>query len=146
MHCRTFYLKLYLRAVSLCTKCTSSISQATSIHLGSDLYAEICGWLRCRDLFCFLNWCNNSFLEIDVLKTKDMHRHLAPPFFHSAPSLRVKKWNLSSAIPFCSIISFECNTEMVCTRGQRRLFCLRKLCNFPVDRSLMILLQILHRI
>ena len=36
-------------------------------------------------------------------------------------------------------LKFDSNTEMLCKKGQQRLFCLRKLAKFQVDKSLMIL-------
>jgi len=36
-------------------------------------------------------------------------------------------------------LNFIVNVEMICKRGQQRLYCLRKLSKFKVDRSLMIL-------
>ena len=34
-------------------------------------------------------------------------------------------------------LKFDANTEMLCKKGQQRLFCLRKLAKFHVDKSLM---------
>ena len=34
-------------------------------------------------------------------------------------------------------LKFDANTEMLCKKGQQRLFCLRKLAKFQVDKTLM---------
>lgn len=77
----------------------------------------------------FLNWCKNSFLNLNVSKTKD----ICIDFRRHAPATQctvidgqevesvVKYKYLGSIID--NKLTFEDNMEMICKKGQQRLFC-----------------------
>ncbi len=91
----------------------------------------------------FLDWCNEAFLELNVTKTKDVcidcRRH------HPAPvntTVNGEAVEIVDSYKYLGIIiddklTFDNNTNMLIKKSQQRLFCLRKLAKFQVDRSLM---------
>ena len=93
----------------------------------------------------FISWCDEAFLQLNVTKTKDM----CIDFRLSAPATQISVINgqpveLVTTYKYLGTIidnrlKFDSNTEMLCKKGQQRLFCLRKLAKFQVDKSLMIL-------
>ena len=93
----------------------------------------------------FVSWCDEAFLQLNVTKTKDM----CIDFRLSAPATESSVIN-GQAVEMVTTykylgtiidnrLKFDSNTEMLCKKGQQRLFCLRKLAKFQVDKSLMIL-------
>lgn len=91
----------------------------------------------------FVDWCQEAMLELNVAKTKDM----CIDFRHKActPSLTningqdieiVQQYKYLGSI-IDDKLSFNSNTDMLCKKGQQRLYCLRKLARFQVDKSLM---------
>jgi len=89
--------------------------------------------------------CNDAFLQINVLKTKDM----LIDFSRNQTDLKrtaIKEQEVDVVGSYkylgCVIdkkLNFNVNVEMICKRGQQRLYCLQRLSKFKVDRSLMIL-------
>lgn len=92
-----------------------------------------------------LYFLKEDFLDLNVTKTKDMcidfRRH------HPTPEkmiIDVKEVEIVESYNYLGIIidnklTFELNTDMLSKKSQQRLFCLRKLAKFQVDRSLMTL-------
>ena len=93
----------------------------------------------------FLKWCKNSFLNLNVTKTKDMcidFRRHAP----ATESTVIDGQEVESVVRYKYLgsiidnkLTFGENTNMICKKGQQRLLCLRKLAKFGIDRSLMTL-------
>lgn len=91
----------------------------------------------------FILWCENAFLQLNVTKTKDMciDFRRSPP----APQNSVVKGEAVEIVSnykylgtvIDNNLKFNCNTEALCKKGQQRLFCLRKLARFQIDKSLM---------
>ncbi len=95
----------------------------------------------------FLKWCKNSK---NFTKTKDMcidFRHHVP----KTESTVIDGQEVESVVRYKyhgSIIdnklTFGENTDMICKKGQQRLFCLRKLAKFGIDKTLMALFYKSH--
>ena len=93
----------------------------------------------------FVRWCEDSHLQLNESKTKDM----AIDFRKNAntPELitikgqaieQVKSYKYLGTI-IDSTLNFKLNCEAVCRKGHQRLFCLRKLSRFHIDRTMMTL-------
>ncbi len=93
----------------------------------------------------FIMWCQNTFLKLYVSKTKEMTID-----FNSRRKSTHDKQTSINGVGIESIeqymyldtvldnkLSFSPNTEVLCKRGQQRLYCLRKLRSFNVDKTLM---------
>ena len=104
--------------------------------------AEVCHGPVVDD---FVSWCEEAFLQLNVTKTKDMcidFRRSEPA--HQSTVINGQIVDLVTTYKYLGSIidnrlKFDVNTEMLCKKGQQRLFCLRKLAKFQVDKSLMIL-------
>ena len=93
----------------------------------------------------FITWCNDFFLSINVLKTKDM----LIDFRKSQPItprtiIQDKEVEIVSEYKYLGTLidnklSFDANTDVVCKKVQQRLFFLRKLNSFKVCNILMTL-------
>ena len=91
----------------------------------------------------FLSRCTDTFLELNISKTKellvDFRRGPHPTqitVINGQPVEIVPSYKYLGTI-IDSKLNFDENTAMLCKKGQQRLFCLRKLARFHVDRSLM---------
>ena len=91
----------------------------------------------------FLSRCKDTFLELNISKTKelliDFRRGPHPTqntVINGQPVEIVPSYKYLGTI-IDSKLKFDENTDMLCKKGQQRLFCLRKLARFHVDRSLM---------
>ena len=91
----------------------------------------------------FLSWCDNAFLQLNVSKTKE----LCIDFRMSPQSPRkslangetvdiVKSYKYLGTI-IDDKLKFDLNTDMLYKKGQQRLYCLRKLAKFSIDKTLM---------
>ncbi len=93
----------------------------------------------------FIKWCEESYLQLNLSKTKDMiidFRKQAHP--HEVTSIISQKIESVQSYKYLGTIidsklNFEVNCEAVCKKGHKRLFCLRKLAHFHIDRTMMIL-------
>ncbi len=93
----------------------------------------------------FVEWCEKSYLHLNVLKNKDM----IIDFRKNVPMHKVtyiKGQTVDSVQPYKylgtiidSKLSSEANCEAVCRKGHQRLFFLRKLCKFHIDKTLLIM-------
>ena len=91
----------------------------------------------------FLKWCQDSFLSLNVSKTKDM----CIDFRRSHPSpnstvidgqdVEIVESYKYLGTKIDNKLTFESNTNKIYKKSQQRLFCLRKLSKFQVDSSLM---------
>ena len=91
----------------------------------------------------FLSCCNDAFLELNISKAKELcidFRHGPHPTQNTdicgQPVEIVPSYKYLGTI-IDSNLKFDVNTDMLCKKGQQRLFCLRKLARFNVDRDLM---------
>lgn len=90
-----------------------------------------------------MSWCDESFLQINVDKTKEMciDFRRQPPVPHCS-TIHNQTVEVVSSYEYLgtiidNMLKFDVNCDMLCKKGQQRLFCLRKLAKFQVDRSLM---------
>ena len=93
----------------------------------------------------FVKWCKSSFLELNIDKTKDM----CIDFRRDAPQIDVtiingnevevveKYKHLGSMLD--NKLRWEDNINMILSKWQQRLFFLRKLNYFKVDRKMLVL-------
>ena len=91
----------------------------------------------------FLTCCKDAFLELNIAKTKELCID-----FRRDPQVTRETVIDNQAVEIVSSykylgtvidnkLKFTENTDMLHKKGQQRLFCLRKLARFNVDRSLM---------
>ena len=93
----------------------------------------------------FIAWCDSSHLHLNVTKTKDMvidfRRNPLPALTTTIKGQAVEVVEsykyLGSWID--NKLNFNRNTEHICKKSQQRLFCLRKLAKFNVDKTMMTL-------
>lgn len=91
----------------------------------------------------FSHWCTRALLELNIAKTKDMPIDFRRPSPNPTNcSLNDQNVEIVESYKYLGTIidnrlSFESNTNTICKKSQQRLFCLRKLAKFGVDRSLM---------
>ncbi|MDG2555482.1 DUF1891 domain-containing protein, partial [Vibrio parahaemolyticus] len=89
----------------------------------------------------FVNWCDQSFLHINVSKTNEMFIDFQRRSCLPAPC--VIKGELVAAVQQYKYLgtilddklNFDVNTDAVCKKANQRLFFLRKLKSFNVDRT-----------
>lgn len=93
----------------------------------------------------FVEWCEESQLHLNVLKTKDMvidfRRNVNT---HEVTTIKGQAVECVQSYKYLGTIidsklSFEGNCEAVCKKGHQRMFFLRKLCKFHIDKTLLIL-------
>ena len=91
----------------------------------------------------FLSWCEDAFLQLNISKTKEMcvdFRKSSPvpqnSVVHGRQVELVDTYKYLGTT-FDSKLRFDVNCEMLCKKGQQRLYCLRRLATFRVDKSLM---------
>ena len=91
----------------------------------------------------FSAWCESSFLKINVLKTKELivdFRKKPPPyppvFIHGQAVDTVQQYKYLGTI-IDSNLSFEANTDAICTKAHQRMYFYRKLRSFKVDTTFM---------
>ncbi|XDV19391.1 hypothetical protein PO909_024874 [Leuciscus waleckii] len=91
----------------------------------------------------FVEWCEESHLHLNILKTKymvidfrknvDMHEVMC---IKGETVECVQSYKYLGTI-IDSKLSFEANCETVCKKGHQRLFFLRKLCKFQIEKTLL---------
>lgn len=91
----------------------------------------------------FVIWCDESYLELNLTKTKDMIID-----FRTRASLYdttiikdqvvdcVESYTYLGTL-IDSKLTFEKNCETLCKKGHQHLFCLRKLSRFHIDKAMM---------
>lgn len=89
----------------------------------------------------FVQWCEESHLQLNILKTKDMaidfRKESRTP---SATVIRGQSVELVQSYKYLgtiidSSLNFKENCEAVCKKGYQRLFCLRRLSLFNIDKT-----------
>ncbi len=93
----------------------------------------------------FVKWCEDSYLQLNITKTKDM----AIDFRKNAKtpeSVAIKGQVIEQVHSYKylgtiidSALNFKENCKAVSRKGHQRLFCLRKLSRFHIDRTMMTL-------
>ncbi len=93
----------------------------------------------------FVEWCDNHFLKLNVLKTKDM----AIDFRKNSPSTlpTIIKGSQVETVEYYKYLgtvidknlNHDLNTSTICKKGLQRLYFLRRLNTFNVDKTLMVL-------
>ena len=93
----------------------------------------------------FATWCQDASLELNASNTKDMCNDFRCNVFNQVrTSINGQEMEVFKEYKYLgSIIDdklcFEPNTSLLCKKGQQRLYCLRKLAKFNVDKTLMTL-------
>lgn len=93
----------------------------------------------------FVQWCEESNLKLNTLKTKDMvidfrkKKDTPEATIILGQSVEVVQSYKYLGTVIDSSLGFEENSEAVCKRGHQRLFCLRKLSYFNIDRTMLTL-------
>ncbi len=91
----------------------------------------------------FVKWCDDACLQLNVFKTKDMIIDFrTKPHFSQATLIRGEKVECVDSYKYLGTtidnrLCFDVNSGVLCKKGQQRLYCLRKLRSFNVDRTLM---------
>ena len=93
----------------------------------------------------FVYWCDNSYLDLNVTKTKEMivdfRRQEHSPgktIIHNNEVEIVSKYKYLGTI-FDDTLKWDDNTEEIVKKGQQRLYLLRKLNYFCVDQKILTL-------
>ena len=91
----------------------------------------------------FLTCCKDTFLELNISKTKDLcidfrrGPHATQyTVIHGQPVETVSNYKYLGTI-IDDKLKFDENTDSLCKKGQQRLYCLRKLAKFNIDKNLM---------
>ena len=91
----------------------------------------------------FTDWCDKSYLQLNVTKTKDMaidfrkHPQAQMPTDIKGQILEtVDKYKYRGTI-FDNKLTFEANCEAVFKKANQHLYCLRKLSYLHIDRTLL---------
>ncbi len=93
----------------------------------------------------FVTWCQDAFLELNAFKTKDMCIDFRRNGTNTdKTSINGQEIEVVTEYKYLGSIiddklSFESNTSLLCKKGQQRLYCLRKLAKFNVDKTLLTL-------
>ncbi len=89
----------------------------------------------------FVKWCDDACLQLNVSKTKNMIIEFrTKPHSSQATLIRGEKVEIVVSYKYLGTtidnrLCFDVNTEVLCKKGQQRLYCLRK--SFNIDRTLM---------
>lgn len=93
----------------------------------------------------FVEWCNSHSLQLNVNKTKDMVLDFRKTAQTSLPTVingtvveMVDSYKYLGTI-IDNRLNFEQNTSQICKKGAQRLYFLRRLNFFNVDKTLMVL-------
>ena len=93
----------------------------------------------------FVYWCDNSYLNLNVTKTKqmivDFSRQKHSPgktIIHNNEAEIVSKYKYLGTI-FDDTLKWDDNTEEIVKKGQQRLYLLRKLNYFSVNQKILTL-------
>ena len=97
----------------------------------------------------FVRWCEESYLQLNISKTKDMIIYLRKhPHIHEVLTIQSQKVEFVQSYKYLGTIidskwSSDPNCEAVCKRGHQRLYCLRKRSYFNIDKTMMIMFILL---
>lgn len=93
----------------------------------------------------FVKWCDDSHLQINLTKTKDMAidfrknaKTPEPVMIKGQLMEQVQSYKYLGTIIDCTL-NFKENFKAVNRKGHQRLFCLRKLARFHIDKTIMTL-------
>ena len=93
----------------------------------------------------FVSWCDKAYLELNVLKTKDLpidfrkSEHTTnKTIIHDQEVEIVSSYKYLGTVFDCNL-NWNANTEAVVKKGQQRIYFLRKLRSFSVDRKILCL-------
>ena len=92
----------------------------------------------------FVSWCDRSFLQLNISKTKDMvvdfrrkQPGSPPPTYIKGSSIEVVDHYKYLGTVIDNNLKFDINTDSICRKGQQRLYFLRKLNSFNVDKVIL---------
>ena len=92
----------------------------------------------------FVSWCDEAFLQLNTSKTKDMAIDFRRKVSNPPTQTSIKGSNIEIVEQYKYLgtvidkdLKFNLNSDMVCKKGQQRLYFLRKLNSFNVDRKMM---------
>ncbi|KAK0146536.1 hypothetical protein N1851_014143 [Merluccius polli] len=92
----------------------------------------------------FVSWCDRSFLQLNSSKTKDMvidfrrkQSGSTPPTYIKGSSIEVVDHYKYLGTVIDNKLKFDINTDAICRKGQQRLYFLRKLNSFNVDKVIL---------
>lgn len=91
----------------------------------------------------FVKWCDESYLQLNILKTKDMLIDFRKSTHPSDPTLiKGQKIEYVQSYKYLGTIideklNFEENCEALKKKGHQRLYCLRRLSVFNLDKTIM---------
>ena len=94
----------------------------------------------------FVTWCDDSYLQLNTTKTKDMIIDFRTSTVdHITTTIKGQDVDCVESYKYLAIVidsklTFNLNCEMVCKKGHQRLSCLRKLDTFHIDRHMLSLL------
>ncbi len=91
----------------------------------------------------FLSWCSDAFLQLNVSKTKEMcidcrqtPQNIQSSVVNGQTVDIVTNYRYLGTI-IDGKLKFDLNSDILYKKGQQRLYCLRKLAKFQVDKTLM---------
>ncbi len=90
-----------------------------------------------------LKWCYDDCLQLNVSTTKDMIIDFRiKPHSSQATLIRCEKVECVDSYTYLGTtidnrLCFDVSTEVISKKGQQRLYCLRKLRSFNIDRTLL---------
>ncbi len=90
----------------------------------------------------FVHWCEQSYLQTNIAKTKDMVIDFRNTHLHEDTLIKGQTIEVVQSYKYLGTViddklNFVANCEAVCKRGQQRLHCLRKLSRFYIDQTIM---------
>ena len=95
----------------------------------------------------FLEWCESSFLTINVAKTKEMtidfgkNPVVTPPVVLNNQVVEVVNQYKYLGILVDNKLTFETQVDAVCKKVHQRMYFYRKLRNFSVDNTFILVLS-----
>jgi hypothetical protein len=97
----------------------------------------------CKVIDEFVNWCDVNELILNVKKTKEVvfdfrrSKNIHNPVVINGQNVeRVESYKYLGTIIDCKL-NWEENTQLICNKARKRLFFLRKLGEFKVDKIIM---------
>ena len=91
----------------------------------------------------FVDWCDKSFLHMNISKTKDMYIDFRKlPSAKELTSIKGQTVECVDNYKYLGTIidnklNFETNCEAVYKKGNQRLYCLRKFSSFHIDSKML---------
>ena len=129
--------------------CTVGMKKITLCTLHSPTVTWVQSGKQCDDddpaLDEFVEWCDMSFLELNVMKTKEMvfdfrtHKDvLEATLIHDQEVEVVSQYKYLGTV-MDDKLRWDANTEAIAKKGQQRLYFLQKLNSFSVDTKFLTL-------